>query len=257
MQISRHINHTGRRKIKHTEVEIDLIDQGDLPPAFQATFKLNLEHLPSSADLFVEAYHRNTSQRFAFGTAGAPITPDNTTLSDIDLSGPTLFRVKVVDNSEKIGRLIASAERLSPKDEDADEQRASLMIFKSVPEMGNLTWKLSFNEAHKPVLCINNRIPEAKHQLMNNPLFQSLVLPAAFREVLLFILWSEDDELTEGTWHNLWIEFANKLAQEDCPITERDPDRLIGWVDDVVRAFSESHHLCDHLIKRMEDNSYA
>lgn len=257
MQISRHINHTGRRKIKHSEVEIAMIDQGEKPPSFQATFNLDLEQLPLEADLFVEAYHRNTSQRFNFGTAGAPLAPSDTTLTDIDLSGPTLFRVKVVDNSESIGRLIASAERLSPKDEDTEEQRASLLIFKSLPEMGNLTWKLSFNEEHKPVLCINNRIPEAKHQLMHNPLFQSLVLPAAFREVLLYILWSEDDEPTEDTWHSQWIEFSNKLAQEDCPIAEGDCDRLMGWIDDVVRAFSESHHLCDHLIKRMEDHSCA
>lgn len=257
MQISRHINHTGRRKIKHSEVEIALVDQGEHAPAFEVMFNLDRHQLPPEASLYVEAYHRNTSQRFDFGTVSAPLAPKDTTLTEVDLSGPTLFRVKVVDNSEKIGRLIASAERLSPKDEDAEEQRASLLIFKSVPEMGNLTWKLSFNEEKKPVLCINNRIPEAKHQLMHNPLFQSLVLPAAFREVLLFILWSEDDEPAEGTWYSQWIEFANKLALEECPLNEQDPDRLMGWIDDVVRAFSEEHHLCDHLIKRMEDHSYA
>lgn len=257
MNVSRHINHTGRRKIKHTEIEVEMVDQGEKPPAFQATFNLDIKHLPSGADLFVEAYHRNTSQRFSFGTVGAPISPSSTTLDEIDLSGPTLFRVIIVDNSEEVGRLIATAERLSPKDEDAEEQQASLMIFKSVPEMGNLTWKLSFNESHKPVLCLNNRIPEAKHQLMNNPLFQSLVLPAAFREVLLYILWSEDDEPPEGTWHSQWIEFANRLVQEECPIMEEDPDQLLGWIDSVVRAFSESHHLCDHLIMRMEDHNYA
>lgn len=256
MQISRHINHTGRSKIKHSEVEIQLIEQPGKAPAFQATFKLAEGHLPSNADLFVEAYHRNTSQRFDFGTVGAPISPPDTTLSEIDLSGPTLFRVKVVDNSEHVGRLIASAEQLSPKDEDIDEQRASLMIFKSMPEMGNLTWKISFTEAHKPVLCINNKIPEAKHQLLNNPVFQSLILPAAFREVLLYILWNEEGEPAEGSWQQKWMNFAGKIAQEECPHDE-DPDRLVAWIDDVVRAFSDTHHMCDHLVKRMEDSSYA
>lgn len=257
MQISRHINHTGRRKIKHSEVEVTLVEQDEMAPAFEIVFKLDKEQLPPDASLFVEAYHRNTSQRFDFGSVSAPVAPIDTTLTEIDLSGPTLFRVKVVDNSEQIGRLIASAERLSPNDEDEEDQRASLLIFKSMPEMGNLTWKLSFNEANKPVLCINNRIPEAKHQLMYNPFFKSLVLPAAFREVLMFILWSEEDEPAEGTWHSQWLEFANKIASEDCPINEEDPDRLMGWINDVVRAFSEAHHLCDHLIKRMEDHSYA
>lgn len=256
MQISKHINHTGRRKIKHSEVEIEMLEQTGSAPAFQATFNLDLEHLPSNADLLIEAYHRNTSQRFDFGTAGAPIPPVDTTLSEIDLSGPTLFRVKVVDNLEKIGRLIASAERLAPKDEDSEEQRASLMIFKSMPEMGDLTWKLSFNEAHKPVLCINNRIPEAKHQLLNNPVFQSLVLPAAFREVLLYVLWNEEDDPVEGSWQQQWIEFANRQAQEECPHDD-DPDQRVAWIDDVVRAFSDTHHLCEHLVKRMEDSTYV
>lgn len=256
MQITSHINHTGRRKIKHAEVEIELIEQEGKAPRFQASFDLDRKHLPSSADLFVEAYHRNTSQRFNFGTVGSPLTPENTTLSEIDLSGPTLFRVKVVDNSEQVGKLIASAERLSPKDDDVEEQHASLMIFKSMPEMGNLPWRLSFNEGHKPVLCINNRIPEAKQQLMTNPLFQSLVLPAAFREVLLYVLWNYENDPPDESWQKHWLEFASNIAQEDCPM-EDDPDVRVGWIDDVIRAFSERHHLCDHLVKRMEDHSYA
>lgn len=257
MQISKHINHTGRRRIKHSEVEISLVEQHGRPPSFEVMFNLDRERLPPDASLYVEAYHRNTSQRFDFGTVSAPLPPKDTTLTDIDLSGSTLFRVKVVDNSEQIGRLLATAERLSPRDEDADDQRASLLIFKSVPDMGNLTWKLAFNEEHKPVLCINNKIPEAKHQLMQNPLFQSLILPAALREVLLYVVLSDDEGPAEGTWHSQWLEFANSLAQEECPLSEGDTDRMMGWIDDVARAFSESHHLCYHLLKRLEVHTHA
>jgi len=256
MQISRHINHTGRKKIKHSEIEIELVEQKEEAPGFIATFQLNRGDLPPSADLFVEAYHRNTSQRFNFGTVGAPLPPEDTTLDQIDLSGPTLFRVKVVDNSENIGRLVASAEQLKPKDDDEEEQRASLMIFKSMPEMGNLTWKLSFTEAHKPVLCINNKIPEAKNQLLNNPIFQSLILPAAFREVLLYIFWDQDGETEEGTWQQQWMDFANRIAPDECP-HETEPDLLHSWIDEVVRAFSEAHHLCHNLVTRMEEHNYG
>lgn len=254
MQISRHINHTGRKKIKHTEVEIRMVEQGGKPPAFETEFRLNKDKLPADADLFVEAYHRNTSQRFPFGTVAAPIQPDDTTLDQIDLSGPTLFRVKIVDNTQSIGRLIATADRLTPEDDEDEEQRTSLMIIKSMP-MGNVTWNIAFNEAHKPVLCINNKIPDAKNQLLYNPFFQSLVLPAAFREVLMFILWNQEDEQTEGSWQHDWMEFSNRLGPEECP-AESDPDILHGWIDDVIRTFSEKHHFCDHLIRRIEEQHY-
>ena len=256
MRMSRRINHTGRRKIKHSEIEIRLLEKDSGPPAFEVDFRLDRKDLPPDADLYVEAYYRNTLQRFEFGTVAAPLPPAVTTLDQIDQSGPVLFRVKVVDNSHHIGRLIAAADRLVPKDESDEEQRASLMIIKSVPEMGGLPWKLSFNDLRKPVLCINNAIPDGINQLIHNPFFSSLVLPSAFREVLMYILWNQEDEQDEGSWQEQWIDFANRMAPEECP-ADPDPDVLQQWIDDAVRAFSEKHHFCEHLVRRMEDHNYG
>ncbi len=256
MQISRRINHTGRIKIKHSEIEIRFVEKDNEPPEFEVDFKLDRNRLPPEADLFVEAYHRNTSQRFGFGTVAAPYPPASTMLDQIDLSGPILFRVKVVDNSDSVGRLIALADRLAPKDHEDEEQRASLMIIKRIPEMGNLVWKLSFDELRKPVLCINNTVPDGIGQLLNNPFFQSLVLPSAFREVLIYIFWNQVGDQGEGSWQEQWIAFANSIAPEECP-TDTDPDLLHQWIDDVVRSFSDKHHFCEHLVRRMEDHDYG
>jgi len=167
MQISRQINHTGRRHIKRSEVQIELIETKDVPE-FRVNLRLDTSRLPANANVYVEAYHRNTSQRFDFGTVSTPSYPDSLKLDQLDLTGPTLFRVKVVDNTEQVGKLIASAEGLSPRSED-ESQNESLMIFRSSPGMGNLTWKMAF-DSEKPVLCINNRIPEAKSLLLHNPM---------------------------------------------------------------------------------------
>ena len=252
MQITRHINHTGRRQIKRSEVQIELLEDREVPE-FRVNLKLDNSNLSPEADVYVEAYHRNTSQRFEFGTVAAPIPPDETKLDQIDISGPTLFRVKVVDNSEHIGRLIASAEGISPRAEE-DEKNESLMIFRSAPDMGNLTWKMAF-EDEKPVLCINSRIPEAKSQLLGNPFFQALILPAAFREVLLFVCINDELDEEEG-WQADWLRFANKIAPEEQPDDE-DPHIIVGWINEVVAEFSNRHHLCDHLISRMEEQSHG
>ena len=251
MQISGKINHTGRRKIKHSEVQINIRDGNGSLPDFTASFSITDKKISNDADLYVEAYHKNTSQRFNFGTVGSPIRPQDTTLNQIDLSGPILFRVKAVDNSSHVGRLVASAEGLRSQQDLEDEQRASLMIFKSTPDLGQLPWKISFAGDDKPVLCINSNIREAKEQLLHNPLFQSLILPAAFREVLMFILWDREEEPDDGTWQQDWMNFATLVGPEE-PDGEADPFQYHNWIDDVVSEFSKKHELCDLLIKRME-----
>jgi len=252
MKTSRHINHTGRHKIRRSEVQITLNEHPQAPPSFDASFKLDSSKLPGDAALYVEAYHKNTSQRFHFGTAGSPIPPDNRSLDQLDLSGPILFRIKVVDNSDRIGRLVASAERLRPEEDEEEDSRASLMTFKST-DLGDLTWKMSFIPDSKPVLCINNRIPEAKEQLINNPVFQGLILPAALRETLMFIFLDiDEDDADEDSWHKPWLDFANFIAPEDKP-DSADPFELNDWIDDVITEFSRQHDLCELLVTRMED----
>lgn len=251
MQISGRINHTGRKKIKHNEVHIRIDDPLITPSSFTAEFNLDKNDLPGNAEIYIEAYHRNTLQRYEFGTVANPKSPESTVLDQVDLSGPTLFRVKIVDHSEHACRLLALADRLIPSDGNDEEQKASLMIFKSTPELGQLTWKMSFNESNKPVLCINSNIPQGKDQLLYNPYFQSLIIPAAFREVLMYIVWDMDqnEEADEDSWQKQWQEFANDIALEEMP---NEPDQLYGWIDDVVSSFSEGHKFCEHLIKRME-----
>ncbi len=252
MQISRNINHTGRQHIKRDEVQIELVEDQKIPE-FRANLKLDKSKLPSNADIYIEAYHRNTSQRFYFGTIAAPHLPKSLKLDQIDLSGPTLFRVKVVDNTYHIGRLIASTEGLSPRAEE-DDKKESLMIFRSSPQMGNLTWKISFDD-QKPVLCINNRIPEAKTQLLENPIFQGLILPAAFREVLMYMYLNNNFENEEG-WFGNWLKFASKIAPEDL-VNKEDEEIALYWINDVVAAFSDQHHLCHHLVTRMEEQFHG
>ena len=251
MQISGRINHTGRKNLKRSEVQIRIDDPLVIPSSFTVEFNLDKKDLPANADIYIEAYHRNTLQRYDFGTVANPITPESTVLDQIDLSGPTLFRVKIVDHSEHASRLLALADRLMPSDDNEEEQKASLMIFRTTPELGQLTWKMSYNEANKPVLCINSKIPQGKDQLLHNPFFQSLIIPAAFREVLMYIIWEKDDngEADEESWQKQWEDFANDVAPYEMP---NEIDQLYGWIDDVVSTFSENHSFCEHLIKRME-----
>lgn len=240
------INHTGRRKIEVKELQIRLNHTDNHSPSFDVDFSLKASTLPSNAAIYIEAYQRNTLQRFHFGTVSNITKPENRILDQLDLSSPTLFRIRVVDESDHIGRLIASAEGLRPTGDGEDDNHSSLLTVRSRP-LGEVTWKVEFETGGKPELCINSRIPSAIEQLKTNPQFQSLILPAAFRQVLLYFLWDNNEDNTE---FDNWIRFAEHIATPRPD--ERDPSILMPWIDDVIDRFSQQFELCNMLINRME-----
>jgi len=249
--MQRSINHTGRRKIEAKELQIQLLEQKSGAPEFDVHFSLNRARLPDEASVYIEAYQRNTLQRFDFGTVGEIRKPENRRLDQLDHSGAILFRIRIVDETEHLGRLVASADRLKPEGDDEEDQRSSLLVVRSRP-LGQQTWKLEIDTGGKPELVINSRIPDAIGQVKHNPQFQSLILPAAFRQVLMYFLWNEDDDEDEGSIAGQWIAFAEQLAG-DRP-QEKDPLQLAHWVDDVVERFSETFELCDILLHKMEES---
>ena len=244
------INHTGRRKILRSELQIRMIEHTASAPEFDVDFSLNREKLPDEATVYIEAYKGNTNQRFHFGTVGHTIKPDTRKLDQIDLTAPTLFRIRIVDETGQHGKLIASADQIRPESDD-EAQKNSLLPVKSTP-LEQLTWKLEIEPENKPVLCINSRIPDAGGQLSSNPRFQSLILPAAFRQILMFYLWNEDTD-EDDPIAGQWLRFAEHVHAEKPH--DNDPLMLMQWIDSVVFEFSTAFKLTDILVLKMEEDA--
>ncbi len=244
------INHTGRRKILRSELQINMKVSEDSTPEFDVDFSLKRDNLPDDATIYIEAYKNNTIQRFHFGTVGHIVKPENRKLDQIDLSAPTLFRIRIVDETGHHGRLVASADQIRP-DSDEDIQKNSLLPVKSTP-LEELTWKVEIESGVKPVLCINSRIPDAKGQLASNPRFQSLILPAALRQILMFYLWNDDTD-DDDPIAGQWLLFAEQLLNERPH--ENDPLLLMQWIDDVVSEFSRAFRLTEILLLKLEEVS--
>ncbi len=244
------INYTGRRKILHSELQIKLVEHGDAVSEFDVDFSLKRENLPDDATIYIEAYKNNTSQRFNFGTVGQITKPENRILDQIDLSAPILFRIRIVDESGQHGRLIASADQIRSESDD-DIQKSSLLSVKSTP-LDQLTWKVEIENGLKPVLCINSRIPDAKGQLVSNPRFQSLILPAALRQIMMFYLWNDETD-DDDPIAVQWLSFAEHILHERPH--ETDPLMLMQWVDDVVSEFSKAFKLTDILLLKLEEGA--
>lgn len=242
------INHTGRRKILHSELQINLSEQEGEAPQFDAIFSLDRQNLPDEATIYIEAYKGNTLQRFHFGTVGNIVAPINRSLTKIDLTAPTLFRIRIVDETTHLGQLIASADSIKPYSDD-DIQKNSMLPVKSTP-LDQLTWKVDIETGTKPVLCINSRIPDAVGQLTGNPRFQSLVLPAALRQILMFYLWNDETD-DDDPIAQQWLQFAEHISHERPHGS--DPLLLMQWVDDVTSEFSKLFNLTDILLLKLEE----
>ncbi|WP_339670980.1 hypothetical protein [Dasania marina] len=246
--MQRTFNYTGRQKIEQGEAIFSFFGSEE-SPSFNVEFRFNSKKYPDDSSLYVEAYYKETRQRFFFGKTSKIVPPLDRTLTEIDLSGSTLFRVMVVDESGSHGLLLASGEAFrGDKNINNEQDRSSILAVVKKP-MGQLTWKVEFEAGGIPELCINNNIPNAIDKMKYDPYFQSLILPAALRQVLVYFLWNETDEDDEIC--SKWMEFA-KYFGEAKP-DDDDPVRLVNWIDDVVSSFSQSFDMCDRLLSVIKE----
>lgn len=250
--MQKRLNYTGRKRIQHSEVHISLSEDPGKPPRFEADLNLERLGLPEDAAIFVEAYYKSSSQRFECGTVGNFRVPANASLKDVDLGGQTLFRIKVVENPAVGNRLLASAEKIAPKDEGEDGGK-DFLIKVQARNLGDITWRVDLDSDNKPELTLNNMIPDVIGTLTHNPVFQGLILPAVLREVLSAIYWDNDgrnDE--EGAWQQQWLSFSERLSGYDTPDKDVESTAVRDWINNVVEVFCRTHKFRQRLVEKME-----
>lgn len=253
----RRINSTGRKRIGRECIEISMLETGtDEPLKAKIDLKLHNQGFPSGARVAVEAYHRSSGMRFDCGTVDAPEIPDVLVLSEVDKSGSVLFRLKVVDNDAEPGKLIASAERLKPRSEDDSENRRSIfpILYR---DLRHDVWKVEIEQGDRPVLIVNKRIPGFAHKLLESPMMQGLLLPAALRIVLKeLVRVSETGESEdEPGWKEEWLEYCRaELGAEDDPREFPDDSAREDWIDEVVMRFCENLSLIEKIRNASEES---
>jgi hypothetical protein len=238
----RRINSTGRKKISQDKIDLRILPVVPGEP-LKAKIGIDLESLglPLSAAVSVEAYHRSTAMRFDCGTVGAKKIPEVLSLNELDQAGGVLFRIKIVDQEDRPGKMLASADRVRPSIEGEHMGRKSIFPVE-YRDLGQEVWRVDIEDDAGPFLLLNSKIPALMHRINENPLVAGALLPAAFRIVLLHIAYnaSEDDENGSG-WKTDWKRFCSEgLGVEDDPEELEDNEARDLWVDDVVRRYCET-----------------
>ena len=249
----RRLNYTGRIKIPRNRVDISLSKDNE-GKYFKA--KINLEGLnfPAEAKIFIEPNYKGVYQRFDFGTVANLKEPDNTRLNELPETELAYFDISVVDESNKNGLLLGKAKGIPVSTHNIPNDRIPL-LYVNPTDLKNQFWKLSFDSSddNRPILEINNRIPELYEKAKNDINFISLVYPTAFRGVLTKIIEQGNFDVEEDHWITLWLKFINNaLGIKFRPEIIDDQDGLTpeqeAWIDDCVNEYCKKFQLFDKFI---------
>lgn len=245
--MKRRLNYTNRRHLTSEHIKIALEDQpGKLPSRFNASFSIPSNwKLNPDAKVYIEGYVASTAMRFPFGTVNEITHPADTTLREID-TGNVLFRVKIVDESGEIGKLLASAEEIRPAGQEGEESEGFRSFFPLVmANLGQAIWKVEITKSDRPRLLLNNQIPGLREKLLSDPLLQGAILPSAMQNVLDKLL--NSSEFDDAEWASDWKNFVESLCGEVFPPEdeELDEEDVSPIIENAVVAFIENKRFAE------------
>lgn len=247
----RSFNYTGRKKIKRERIEITLLNDKN-GRYFKARVNLDGLGFAPDAKIIIEPHYKGVQQRFHFGTVADFREPADTRLSELPDTELVFFDVSVVDDSQEVGLILGKASAVPAGIQDSPGSRIPLLYVNSV-DLKDQIWKVSFEGADgRPILEINNRIPELKDLLRHNKTFISLVYPIAFRIILRQI--AEEDHYDDiETWQGQWFRFL-ETALGITTFPEKDLDNesqdIDSWIDDCVNAFCRKTNMIEKLTEK-------
>lgn len=242
----RRFNNTGRRAIQpaHAVVTLRRMKPGGSPEESNHCFdlKLNLSSygFPHNGRVRVEAWRGNASQRWEWGTVGAPVAPAEPDRVLRDVPETCRFRVAVVEAGDS-GRLLGLADKMAPR----RPMESILPLLLS--NLGSEVWRLDFGQDDDiAVLRINSRIAGMNDVARNDSAFRALVMPQVLRSVLergLLVKRERPDDV-EGPWKP-WFDLAEDVLPGDSPpplghdAQDDEIARANHWIDRVVAAFAK------------------
>ncbi|MFV2045278.1 MAG: hypothetical protein ACC700_18850 [Anaerolineales bacterium] len=242
--MKRRLNFTGRKRIPRNMIDCFVSTNSGGGSEFKVDVDLSGLNLPGNAQVFIEAYYRSSVMRYDLGKVDSLQTPFTSRLDEIQ-SDIIFFRVKVVDQADGVGRILAIADGISP---GTDAPRSSLLPV-TKQDLRDRIWRLSF-DGPSPVLEVNNQYRSniaIDEIVRTEPAFLTLVLPAVLREVLTQILViNEYDELDGDDWQSQWLQFASSFpAVEPLGNLPGDPRKNLGeyvdWIEEAVNSFCRHH----------------
>lgn len=241
----RRFNYTHRAKIPRQSLQILVHEFPSSPSRFDMAVELPepVATIPHAV-VWIEAYSGPVQMRFRFGPASSPVAPASTALDRFRPGEKILFRVKVVDESDELRRILAWADKIRPVlPEEASSGRKSILPVERA-DLGDRLWRLDWRE-EMPVLQVNESVTEPRditQMARLDPEFLSLVYPAVVREILHTLTLTNEVIQTDDVADHDWLRFAcTQLGAGPLPPEPEEDgsgtEARAAWIDDAVAGF--------------------
>ena len=249
----RKFNFTGRKKIKRSDVRIDLLRNEDGKRFFNVHLHLDDINLPTNAHVYLEAYHRSGYQRYGFGTVGGRKIPANRSLSNFSESAMPLFRVKVVDKANSHGRILASVDKVRAENIDDMPADSQSLLYVEYDDLGNKIWQLDL-DGDWPILKLNQHVEEISLVASSDNRFLSLVYPEVLRQILKRIIIEDEhtDPECDDDWPSLWLQLACTLPGIPMPPQMSKPEQNL-WIEKAVESFCSNFDMLEKFNISLKD----
>lgn len=241
------VNFTGRRRIPRDRVQIEI--EAGPPPVVSGTFHLADLGFPESAAVVLEAMCAGSPlvERIECGNVGRLRPPRSRRLDRIG-GRQVFFTLKIVDRSERYGRILGLAENVRPAGGGLDGRPLEGILPIEVAELGQQIWRLEFRE-HHVFLLLNGEVPDIARRVRSDPSLYALIFPEVLRHVLWRAL-AEGGDLEDehdDRWPALWLRFARELHPDGDrpPVGRERRDEWEDWIEEVVQTFCERHAIAD------------
>lgn len=249
----RKFNYTGRKKIKRSNVQIDLLRNRNGHRQFNIALQLDELALPGNAHVYVEAYHRSGYQRFDFGTIANRIIPSDRTLRKFSNAAIPLFRVKLVDKAAAHGRILAAVDKVRPDSIDDSPVGSQSLLYVEFDDLGNKIWLLDL-DGDWPVLRLNQHVEGIALIAGSETKFLTLVYPEVYRQILTRILIEDEhtDPDCDDDWQSLWLKHAcGLMGAVEPPLGPKSEQSV--WIEKAVDLFCASFSMLEKFNKSVQD----
>ena len=257
----RKFNYTDRKKIPLDYINITLRNESK-----QAFFDAEIKPLDSldiqdDAILVLEVFDRGSYQRFDFGTVEFPTPPKayESFLSEIQEVDAVSFRLRAIDKSESIGKIVASTISIRVWAEEVSEARKrSLLPVKRGP-IGDAVWLVNFDvpDDGEPELIVNKEFDEIaiREILRTDAYFTSLIYPAVLNEILTEAIIVNDIKTEDGDgWESKWLKFVYAFLGVAPLPEDANRNRCREWINEVVSKFSYQQSMLENLLSKLRES---
>lgn len=260
-------NFTGKKKLvwkgHKTDFIVNLDSHSKNEHVLKILFSLHKYFPSNKSDLiFLEIYYGSQTASHLLGSLESVY--DNVEKNFfVNEFPPELLKVRLKIVDKENGKLIASADRVTPEyvNHDKEDRKKNKVFQSSLFNFKNGEIEQPFTvvmqPGDRPIVRLNQSI-KLKEELIKDNNLQSLLLPSILKEILLKYIMN--DEFIEDDWRDRVLRFAEQICDEKIP--DRDDDfgeipkskEVIEWIDRVCDNFTRDNKFINNLKESFLNN---